>query len=536
MTAEEVRRRPVIGICSSWSELNPCNLPLSDLTAAVKRGVQEAGGVALVFPTISLSEALVAPTTMLLRNLMAMDVEEMIAASPIDGVVLLNGCDKTVAAQIMGAVSADAPALSLGAGHRPSGSWRGQALTIDDSWRVADERRTGAIDDEGWLELEGELSPGPGVCNVLGTATTLAMVSEVLGLALPGSALAPAGSASRTSTAKETGRQAVDAVRTGRRPRDHVTREALLDAWRVVCAVGGSTNAVIHLQAIAGRAGVTMTTSELQEAGRSTPTLARVRPSGPCALEDLHDEGGVPAVVRELGDLLHLDRPTASGASWRQVVEALPVRRGPALAGRDDPVETHGAIAVLQGNLAPDGAVIKRSAASAHLLRHTGPAVVFDGVDDMHDRIDDPDLAVSADSVLVLRNAGPLGGPGMPEVGAVPIPAKLYRSGVRDMVRISDARMSGTAAGTVVLHVSPEAAVAGPLAFVEDGDLISLDVEAGRLDVVVESDELQRRMAARPPRSARAGGSGRGYRWLYANHVMQADQGCDFDFLQEASR
>ncbi|MEY2475522.1 MAG: hypothetical protein QOG87_837 [Actinomycetota bacterium] len=546
MTAEEVRRRPVIGICSSWSELNPCNLPLSDLTAAVKRGVQEAGGVALVFPTISLSEALVAPTTMFLRNLMAMDVEEMIAASPIDGVVLLNGCDKTVAAQMMGAVSADAPALSLGAGHRPTGSWRGQTLTIDDSWRLADERRTGAIDDAAWLELEGELSPGPGVCNVLGTATTLAMVSEVLGLALPGSALAPAGSDSRTSAAEETGRQAVDAVRMGRRPRDQVTQDALLDAWRVVCAVGGSTNAVIHLQAIAGRAGITMTTSELQEASRSTPTLARVRPNGPCPLEHLHDEGGVPAVVRELGDLLHLDRPTASGASWREVVDALPLRRGsasrsegrsgPALTRRDAPVDPQGAIAVLHGNLAPDGAVLKRSAASPHLLRHAGPAVVFDGVKDLYHRIDDPDLVVSAESVLVLRLAGPVGGPGMPEVGALPIPAKLYRAGVRDMVRLSDARMSGTAAGTVVLHVSPEAAVDGPLALVQDGDVISLDVDAGRLDLVVEPDELERRMAARSPDPVRAGAADRGYRWLYANHVMQADKGCDFDFLQEATR
>jgi len=536
MTADDVRRRPVIGVCTSWSELNPCNLPLDDLTAAVKRGVQDAGGTALVFPTISLSEALVEPTTMLLRNLMAMDVEEMIAASPIDGVVLLNGCDKTVAAQMMGAVSADRPALSLGAGHRPSGSWRGQSLTIDDSWRIADERRAGGIDDAEWLELEGELSPGPGVCNVLGTAVTLAMVSEVLGFALPGTALAPAGSSSRTAGAEATGRQAVCNAQAGRRPRDHVTREALFDAWRVVCAVGGSTNAVIHLQAIAGRVGVTITTEELRELSESTPTLARVKPSGPYAVEDLHALGGVPAVARELGDLLHLDRPCASGATWREVVDALPLREGPALHRRHDPVEPRGAIAVLHGTLAPGGAVIKRSAASEHLLRHAGPAVVFDGVDDLHARIDDADLDVSADSVLVLRDAGPVGGPGMPEVGAIPIPGKLYRAGVRDMVRISDARMSGTAAGTVVLHVSPEAAVDGPLALVEDGDVISLDVDAGHLDLLVEPEEMQRRTAARPPALIDDRTATRGYRWLYVTHVMQAEKGCDFDFLQEAPR
>jgi dihydroxy-acid dehydratase len=299
-----------------------------------------------------------------------------------------------------------------------------------------------------------------------------------------------------------------------------------------VCAVGGSTNAVIHLQAIAGRVGVKISTEDLHDLSESTPTLARVKPSGPCALEDLHALGGVPAVVRELGDLFHLDRPTASGASWREVVHGLAQRGGPALCRRSDPVEPRGAIAVLHGTLAPGGAVIKRSAASEHLLRHSGPAIVFDSVDDLHARIDDPDLEVSAESVLVLRNTGPVGGPGMPEVGALPIPAKLYRSGVRDMVRISDARMSGTAAGTVVLHVSPEAAVDGPLAFVADGDLISLDVDAGRLDLLVEPAEIQRRSAARSPASVDAGAPGRGYRWLYVTHVMQADEGCDFDFLR----
>jgi dihydroxy-acid dehydratase len=527
LSAQDVRRRPVIGVCTSWSELNPCNLPLRDLAAAVKRGVRAAGGVALEFPTISLSEAFVDPTTMLLRNLMAMDVEEMITASPIDGVVLLNGCDKTVAAQLMGAVSADKPALCLGAGHRARGRWRGQSLTIDDSWRLADERRVGAIDDAGWAELEGCLSPAPGVCNVLGTAVTLAMVAEVLGFAVPGSALAPASSPERLALAEQTGRQAVRAVADRRRPSTLVTRRALHDAWRLVCAVGGSTNAIVHLQALAGRAGIDLTMDELGAVCRETPSLTLVKPNGPHPLGDLHADGGVPAVLRELGPLVDPDRPTADGSPWRDAIAAAPRPSTGALRPGTDPVDARGSIAVLHGSLAPDGAVIKRSAATPGLMRHTGPAVVFDGVDDLRARIDDPALPATADSVLVLRHVGPVGGPGMPEVGAIPIPGALYRAGVRDLVRLSDARMSGTAAGTVVLHVCPEAAVGGALALVRDGDPITLDVDAGRLDLLVDPVELAHRI----PSTAAAAPPERGYRWLYRNHVTQADRGCDFDFL-----
>lgn len=533
--AEQVRQRPVIGICTSWSELNPCNLPLRGLAEAVKRGVHEAGGFPLEFPTISLSEALVHPTTMLLRNLMAMDVEEMISASPIDGVVLLNGCDKTVAAHLMGALSADKPALVLGSGYRPMGDWLGQKLTIDDSWRLADDRRVGAISDTDWQTLEACLNPGPGVCNVLGTAVTLAMVAEALGFALPGSSLVPAASAERLALAEETGRLAVRTTTDRRRPRELVTREALCDAWRLVCAMGGSTNALIHLQALAGRAGIDIGFDDFRSIARSTPTLGRVKPNGPLDLSDLHDEGGVPAVVRELSDLWHGERPTADGRTWNAAVASLPRAGSRAVAERSTPVAPFGGISLLTGSLAPRGAVIKRSAGSSQLLRHRGPAVVFDGLSDFAARVHDPDLAVAPDSVMVLRNVGPIGGPGMPEV-TMSIPDKLFRAGVRDMVRISDGRMSGTARGTVVLHVAPEAAIGGPLGLVNNGDLIELDVDAGRLDLLVGSGELASRQTAAQHVDGAPTPPPRGYRWLYATHVTQADQGCDFDFLAAAPR
>lgn len=526
-SAAEVRRRPVIGICTSWSELNPCNSSLREVAVAVKEGISDAGGLGLEFGTISLSEALVRPTTMLLRNLMSMDVEEMITASPIDGVVLLYGCDKTVAAQLMGATSADKPAVGLGAGPRPVGSWRGAPVTIDDSWRFIDERRTGRMDDSQWRELEGSICPKPGVCNVLGTATTLAMVAEVLGFALPGSSLVEAGSAAQVDLARRTGSAAVRAVANGRRPVQNLTRRAFLDAWRLVCALGGSTNAIVHLLALAGRAGVPLTLDDLDRVGRSTPTLVNVKPNGPLDLADLHAEGGVAAVLRELSDHVDLTRRTADGRTWEEVVATTPPA-GRAVLPATRPLSATGALAVLRGSLAPRGAVIKRSAASPALLRHSGRAVVFDGVDDLRARIDDPHLEVDPTSVLVLRGCGPIGGDGMPEAGAIPIPARLYADGVRDMVRITDARMSGTAAGTVVLHITPESAVGGPLGLVRDGDLVALDVEAGRLDLGVERAELDRRLSGPGPSDQPC----RGYRRLHHDHVTQADLGCDFDFLR----
>ena len=523
--AADVRRRPVIGICSSSSELNPCNTSLDTLADAVKEGIAQAGGLGLVFGTISLSEALIRPTTMLLRNLMSMDVEEMITASPIDGVVLLYGCDKTVAAQLMGATSADKPAVGLGSGPRPVGSWRGEPVTIDDSWRFADERRTGVLDDGQWQQLEGSICPAPGVCNVLGTATTLAMMAEVLGFALPGSSLVESGSPAQLDLAVRTGAAAVRAVADTRRPSELVTKRALLDAWRLVCAIGGSTNAVVHLLALAGRVGVPLSLDELDRVARQTPTLARVKPNGPFDLADLHAEGGVAGVLRELSDHVDLDRRTADGRAWKEVVAALPAPVHRAVLPVAAPISPAGALAVLRGSLAPRGAVIKRSAASAQLLHHVGRAVVFDGVADLQARLDDPALEIDPTSVLVLRGCGPRGN-GMSEAGAIPIPARLYADGVRDMVRITDARMSGTAAGTVVLHVAPESSVGGPLALVRDGDLIQIDVDSGRLELLVDPAELHRRT---PPPVV---GERRGYRWLHQQHVTQADLGCDFDFLR----
>ncbi|WP_432826730.1 dihydroxy-acid dehydratase [Dactylosporangium sp. CA-092794] len=529
LSAEQVRRRPVIGICSSWSELNPCNSGLDRVAQAVKDGVTAAGGLPLVFPTISISEPFSRPSSMLLRNLMAMDVEQMIASSPIDAVVLLGGCDKTVPAQLMGAISAGKPALVVTAGPRQVGCWRGESLTVDDLWPLADRRRQGLVSDEQWRELEDCLNPSTGTCNVMGTAITMAAIAEVLGFALPGSSLPVATGARRLALAEETGRRIVAAAGEKLRPSELVTPAALENAVRVVCAVSGSTNAVVHLAAIAGRAGIRLSRAKLRQWTRDTPVLADVRPAGRHLLAQLEQDGGIPAVVRRLGDRMHLDCRTATGRRW---ADELPPDEGPTPSLRtvEDPVDADGALAVLEGNLAPDGAIIKRSAASARLLRHVGPAVVFDGVDDLHARIDDPALPIGPDSVLVLRGTGPRGGPGMPEVGHLPIPRRLLDAGVDDMVRISDARMSGTATGTVVLHVAPEAAVGGPLSLVRDGDPIRLDVPAGALELLVDPAVLGAREpvlpAGVPPR--------RGYDLLYWRHVSQAPAGCDFDFLRGA--
>jgi dihydroxy-acid dehydratase len=530
LSAAEVRRAPVVGIANSWSELNPCNLGLRALATAVKRGVVRAGGLPFEFPTISLAEPYVKPTSLFLRNLMAMDVEEMIAASPIDAIVLLGGCDKTIPAQIMGALSAGKPALVLAAGPRALGRWRGETLAIDDLWDLADRRRTGTLSHEEWLEVEGALNPGIGTCNVLGTAATMAIVSEVLGMSLPGTALLPAAGAQRRAAAQATGERAVALAAEGVAPAEVVTQGALENAVRIVAAVGGSTNAILHLEAFAGRAGRRLGVDRVAALMEATPLLAAVRPSGPYQLADLQDVGGVPAVLQRLGGLVAGAERCGSGASWSEHLAGLVVPDAPALRSVDDPVAPTGGLAVLRGTLAPTGALIKRSAADPRLLCHQGPAVVFDGTDDLAARIDDPALAVDASSVLVLRGAGPIGGPGMPEAGQLPIPAKLLRAGVTDMVRISDARMSGTASGTVVLHASPEAAVGGPLALVRDGDVIALDADAGTLDLLLAQEELERRSRAwRPPPAPP-----RGYARLHHEHVLQAPDGCDLAFLRES--
>jgi dihydroxy-acid dehydratase len=527
-SAELVRRRPVVGICTSWSELNPCNLGLDRVADAVKRGVLAAGGWPLIFPTISISEPFSRPSSLLLRNLMSMDVEQMVVSSPIDAVVLLGGCDKTLPAQLMGAVSADRPTLSVPAGPRVVQRWNGAALTIDELWTMADQRRRGLVDDETWERLESCINGSPGTCNVMGTATTMAVVAEVLGFTLVGTALHPSGSSARVAGAEHTGSRIVKAVADSVVPSALVTDQSIENAVRVTCAIGGSTNALLHIVAVAGRAGIDVTHEQLRSWTSSTPLLVDVRPSGRYLLADLEELGGVPAVMRELAPLLHMDTVTADGRTWAQVIAHLPSRNGPALRSWTDPVDPHGALAIVSGSLAPDGAVIKTTASDPRLSVHTGPALVFEGVADLRARIDDPDLDVDADSVLVLRGVGPRGGPGMPEVGHLAIPSRLLAAGITDMVRVSDARMSGTATGTVVLHVAPEAAVGGPLAWVHDGDLISLDVAGGRLDLLVEPAELARRAASMPVPGQRPG---RGYDQLHWDHVLQADSGCDFDFL-----
>lgn len=526
--------KPVIGICNTYSEVNRCHTHLGPIVDAIKRGVYMSGGIALEFPTISLGEMFTSPTTMLYRNLAAMDTEEMIRAQPLDGVVLIGGCDKVTPAQLMGLASADIPAIMFTGGPMMNGEYQGRMLgACTDCRGFWQEYRAGRIDEEELEKINEALCPTAGHCMVMGSASTMAVCAEAMGMMLPGAASIPAPDQRRLRLAEETGRQIVQLVRQNIRPSQIITRESLENAIRVMMAVGGSTNAVIHLIAVAGRLGIALPLDLFDELGRSTPLIANLRPAGEYQMEDFAQAGGVPVVMKHLEPLLHTHCLTVTG---RTVAENLRhVTPSPhyehVIRPLDRPIYPEGGIAVLRGNLAPDGAVIKPKAASPHLLKHRGKAVVFDSIADMEARIDDPDLDVTPDSVLILRNAGPVGAPGMPEAGMIPIPRKLLAQGVRDMVRISDCRMSGTAFGTVVLHVAPEAAVGGPLALVRDGDLIELDVPARRLNLLVPEDELRRRKAQwTPPPPAFT----RGYGWMFQRHVLQANEGCDFDFLRAA--
>jgi dihydroxy-acid dehydratase len=523
--------RPIVGICSTASDFNPCHASAPQLIAAVERGVMLAGGLPFTFPTISLHESFAYPTSMFLRNLMAMDTEEMLRALPLDSVVLIGGCDKTVPAQIMGAISADIPALMAVVGPMLAGSDEGERLgACTDCRRLWSAHRAGEIDDAKLARAQGRLMPTHGTCMVMGTASTMAALAETLGFMLPGGTTIPAVHSERFRFAEETGTRAVAIARDGGPlPSALVTPAAVRNAMVLIQALGGSTNAVIHLAAMAGRAGITFDASEFDRIGRETPVIVDLKPIGRGYMEDLHRAGGLPAVMRRLGDRLDLDVITADGRRLGEVLDRWPDWVDDTVVRTvDDPVVPGEALAVLRGSLAPGGAILKRAAASDRLLRHEGPALVFDGLDDLARRIDDPDLPVTAKHVLILRGAGPVGGPGMPEAGAVPIPKKLAQAGVKDMVRISDARMSGTAYGTVILHISPEAAIGGPLALVRDGDVVRLDVEARRIDLLVGEDELaSRRGSWVPPERP-----GRGYARLYADHVTQAELGCDFDFLQ----
>jgi dihydroxy-acid dehydratase len=527
-SAADVRRSPVIGICTSWSELNPCNAGLREVAASVKRGVYEAGGIALEFPTISISEPYSRPTSLFLRNLMSMDVEETISSSPIDGVVLLGGCDKTVPAAIMGAISANKPALMVTAGPRPVPCYRGTDFTIDDLWPVCERRRLGEVSDAEWLELEGNVNTGVGVCNVMGTAITMAAVAELLGFALPGSALAPAGSAARDDIARRTGEEIVRTVRAARRPQELITSASLENAFRVVCALGGSTNAVIHLEAIAGRNGLTIGTRNYEAWSSTTPYITNVRPGGHMLLRDLEEAGGIPAVVQRIASLLDTTAMAADGRPWSDIIASRELGEHAALTSIDAPLSPRGARLPWSMVSAPRGAVLKTAGThEPRLQRHRGRAIVFEGVADLNARIDDPELDVTPDSVLVLRGMGAIGAPGMPEVGHIPIPAKLARTGTRDLLRLSDARMSGTSTGTVVLHITPEAAAGGPLGVLRTGDDVELDVDAGTIRHFLSPEQL----AERQP-YAMADAPTRGYSWLHRQHVLQADAGCDFDFLR----
>ncbi|MEU3982657.1 L-arabinonate dehydratase [Streptomyces sp. NPDC026672] len=527
---EEHLGKPVVAILNTWSDINPCHVHLRERAQAVKRGVWQAGGFPLEFPVATLSETFQKPTPMLYRNLLSMETEELLRSYPVDGAVLLGGCDKSTPALLMGAASVDLPTVFVPAGPMLPGHWRSEVLgSGTDMWKYWDDRRAGLIGDCEMAELESGLARSPGHCMTMGTASTLTAAAEVLGVTVPGASSIPAVDSGHERMAAASGRLIVELVHRDRTLSRILTREAFEDAVTTVLGLGGSTNAVIHLIAMAGRAGVRLTLDDFDRIARTVPVLADVRPGGRTYLmEDFHFAGGLPGFLSRITDLLHLDRPTAAHDTLRDQLAGARVHNDDVIRARDNPVADEGGVAVLRGNLCPDGAVIKHIAAEPRLLRHTGPAVVFDDYRTMQRTIDDPSLGITADSVLVLRGAGPKGGPGMPEYGMLPLPDHLLRQGVRDMVRISDARMSGTSYGTCVLHVAPESYVGGPLALVRTGDSITLDVPARTLRLDVDDTELARRAAEWTPPPARYE---RGYGALYNDQITQADTGCDFAFL-----
>ena len=528
----EMLARPVVGIADSRSGFNNCHRHFPELIDAVKRGVLAAGGLPIEFPTVSLGEVFLSPTSMMFRNLMAMDVEEMIRAQPMDAVVLVGGCDKTVPAQLMGAASADRPAVQLLAGPMMPTSFRGERLgACTDCRRFWALHRAEKVSAEDIETIEGNLATTAGTCAVMGTASTMAAIAEALGMALPGSAAIPAVHADRLRAAEESGRRAVEFCGNPIRPSQIITQRSVENALRVLLAIGGSTNAIVHLTAIAGRAGVDVSLKKLNELSDSTPVLVDLKPTGQHYMSDLYAAGGVGAVMRELKPLLHLDCMTVAGVTLGEVLDRLPPWVDRAVVREfKNPISPVGGLVALYGSLAPNGAILKRSAADPSLFEKEGRAVVFSSLDDMAARVDSPELDIKPEDFMVLQNAGPKSGYAMPEAGYLPIPAKLARSGVKDMVRISDARMSGTAYGTIVLHVSPESAVGGPLALVRNGDRIRISVKNRAIDLLVSEAEIQERKSSwKPPITPPA----RGYAKLYMDHVLQAEHGCDFDFLRK---
>ncbi|WP_106375864.1 L-arabinonate dehydratase [Vreelandella songnenensis] len=531
---DEFMNKPVIGIINTWSDLSPCHAHLRDRAEAVKRAVWASGGYPVELPALSLGEVLVKPTTMLYRNFLAMEAEELLRCHPIDGVVLLGGCDKTTPALLMGAISMDIPAIFCPAGPMLNGKWKGKTLGAGTHTRKYwDELRSGNITQEEWVDLESRMTRSNGTCNTMGTASTMTSIVDAMGLTLPGASSIPAADAAHIRMASECGSRIVEMIWEDLKPSDILTRDNFLNGVKCYMALGGSTNAAIHLIALARRANVELTLDDMDVIARQIPVLTNIFPSGQYLMEDFYYAGGLPALLSHLSSQLKLDTASVSGRTLGENLAGAECYNEDVIRQLDNPVCEGAALAVLRGNLAPRGAVIKPSSADARLIKHRGKAIVFDNHADLMARIDDPALDVTADSVLVLRNAGPKGAPGMPEWGALPIPKKLLAQGVRDMLRLSDARMSGTHYGTCVLHIAPESAVGGPLALVRDGDEIELDVDERRLALCISDKELEeRRQTWRAP-SPRID---RGYTAIYQEHVTQADQGCDFDILQNGQR
>jgi dihydroxy-acid dehydratase len=529
-SAEDYAGKPVIAIINTFSDINPCHHHFKSRVEDVKRGVYQAGGFPLEMPAMSLGEPFMKPTTMIYRNLLSIDVEELLRANPVDGVVLMGGCDKTVPAMLMGAASMNLPAIFMPAGPMLRGNWHGKTLgSGSDVWKYWAEKRAGNIDDKAWVEIEDGIARSFGTCMTMGTASTMASAAEALGMSLPGASSIPAADSGHVRMAAACGRRIVDMVWEDLKPSDIMTDKAFENAVMAAMSLAGSTNSIIHLIAMAGRIGAKLDLDKFDRLSKRVPVLGNIRPSGKYLMEDFFYAGGLPGLLNRLTDVLNLDCVTANGKTLGENVKGAGVYNDDVIRTRDNPVYPEGGVAVLRGNLCPNGAVIKPTAAEPHLLKHKGPAVVFDDYNDMAARIDDPKLNVTKDSVLILRSAGPLGAPGMPEWGQLPIPKKLLAEGVRDMVRISDARMSGTSYGACVLHVAPESAVGGPLALVKEGDMVSLDVAARKLTLEVSDAELAKRKAAwKAPKPHYE----RGFGVMHLQHVTQADEGCDFDFLR----
>ena len=528
---EDWAGKPVIAIINTWSDINQCHAHFKHRVEDVKRGVLQAGGFPLELPAISLSEPIVKPTTMLYRNLLAIETEELLRSHPVDGAVLMGGCDKTTPGLLMGAVSMGLPCIFLPAGPMLRGNARGQVLgSGSDSWKFWDERRAGNISKEDWVEIEGGIARSYGHCMTMGTASTMTSIAEALGMTLPGATSIPAPDASHIRMSAACGRRVVEMVHEDLTPDRVLTREAVDNAVTVAMATGCSTNAIIHLVAMARRAGVPLSMDDLDKAGRETPVIANIRPSGDKYLmEDFYYAGGLRALMSQLTDRLHLDAMTVSGKTMGETLKGAQVWNDDVIRPVDNPIYPSGSLAVLRGNIAPDGCVIKPCAMEQRLMVHEGPALVFDSYPEMKKAVDDPDLDVTPDHIMVFRGAGPIGAPGMPEWGMLPIPTKLVKQGVRDMLRISDARMSGTSYGACVLHVAPEAAIGGPLAFIRTGDTLHVDVPNRTINMLVDDEEIARRKAAWTPPEPKAT---RGYNWMFARHIEQADKGCDFDYLR----